>query len=78
MSHCHGSKIFDDSKPKKALKKWICPPSNFIDLIQFHLIWQILAKFSRVESERTVAKFRKRKRQRARLCCVHLLHKASV
>ena len=50
-SHCHGSKIFDDSKPKKALKKWICTASNFIDLIQFHLIWQILAKFCRVESK---------------------------
>ena len=49
---------------------------NFIDLIQFHFIWQILANFSQVESERTVSKFRRGKRQL--LCCVHLLHKVSV
>ena len=36
--------------------------SNFIDLILFHLICHMLAKFSGVESESTVSKFRKRKR----------------
>ena len=39
----------------------------------------MLAKFGEgggVESERTVSKFRKRKRKF--LCCVHLLHKASA
>ena len=49
--------------------------SNFIDLIQFHSIWQMLAKFSRVESERTVSRFRRGKTQL--LCCVYLLHKRS-
>ena len=70
------AKFLDDNKPKTWLKKWIRTASNFIDLIQFHLIWQMLAKFPRVESERTVSKFRRGKRQL--LCCVHLLHKASV
>ena len=70
------AKFLDGNKPKTSLKKWIRTASNFIDLIQFHLIWQMLAKFSRVESERTVSKFRRGKRQL--LCCVHLLHKASV
>ena len=49
--------------------------SSFIDLIQFHLISQMLATFSGVESERTIPKFRKRKKF---LCCVHLLHKAGA
>ena len=57
------SKFLDDNKRKTSLKKWIRTASNFIDLIQFHLIWQILAKFSRLESERTISEFRKRKRQ---------------
>ena len=38
--------------------------SNFIDLILFHLICRMLAKFSGVEPESTVSKFRKRKRKR--------------
>ena len=39
--------------------------SNFNDRIQLHLICQmlILAKFSGVESERTISMFRKRKRK---------------
>ena len=28
-----------------SLKKWICTVSNFIDLLYFHLICQMLAKF---------------------------------
>ena len=68
--------FLDDNKPKKSVKKWIRFASNFIDPIQFHLLWQMLAKFSHIESERTVFKFRKRKRQL--LCWDHLLHKASV
>ena len=36
-------KVLDDNKPIKSFKSTI---SNFTDLIQFHLIWQILAKFS--------------------------------
>ena len=38
--------------------------------------WHMLAKFSRVESERSVSKFRRGKRQLP--CCVHLLHKAGA
>ena len=34
------AKFFDDNKPKTSLKKWIRTASNFIDLIQFHLIWR--------------------------------------
>ena len=50
------AKFLDDNKPKTSHKKWIRTASNFIDLIPFYLIWQMLAKFSRVESERTVSK----------------------
>ena len=34
------SKFLDDNKPKLSLKKWIRTVSNFIGLIQFHLICQ--------------------------------------
>ena len=70
------AKFLDDNKLKTSLKKGIRNASNFIDLIQFHLIWQMFAKSPRVESERTVSKFRRGKRQL--LCCVYLLHRASV
>ena len=40
------AKFLDDNKPKTFLKQWIHTASNFINLIQFHLIWQMLAKFS--------------------------------
>ena len=43
--------------------KCIRSVSNFIDLLQFHLICQMLAKFSRVKSERTVSKFTKKKKE---------------
>ena len=49
--------FLNDSKPKTALKKWIFT----LFLIQFHLICQMLAKFSRFESERTLFTFRKKK-----------------
>ena len=39
------------------------------------LICQMLAKFSRVKSERTVFTLRKRKKK---LCCVHLVYKADA
>ena len=61
---------------RNSLKKWIRTVSNLIDLISFHFICQMLAKFSGVESERTVFKFRKRKSKLLRF--VHLLHKASA
>ena len=53
------SKFLDDNKPKTHLKV----NSHFFKLIQFHLICEILAKFSGVESETSVFKFRKRKRK---------------
>ena len=43
--------FLDDNKAKTSLKKWIRTVLYFIDLIQFHLICQMLAKFSGVESE---------------------------
>ena len=57
------AKFPEDHKPKTSLKKWIRTVSNFNDLIQFHLTFQMLAKFSEVESERTVSKLRQRKRK---------------
>ena len=67
------AKFLNDNKPKTSLMKWILTVSNFIDLIQFHLICQMLARFSGVKSERTVSKFRKRK-----LGCAHLVRKAGA
>ena len=67
------AKFLDDNKLTKPLKSlFALNISNFTDLIQFHLIWQILRKFSS-EPYLLLSKFRKRKRQF--LCCVHLLHK---
>ena len=61
---------------KTSLKKWIHTVSKFIDLIQFLVISQMLAKFSGVESERIVSKFSKRETKG--LICVYLLHKAGA
>ena len=55
------AKFLNDNKLKTSLEKWICTVSNFIDLIQFHLICQMLAKFSGDEYKRTVSRLRKRK-----------------
>ena len=57
------AKFLEDNKPKTSLKKWIRTVSNFNDLIQFHLTCRMLAKFCAVKSERTVSKWRKRKRK---------------
>ena len=62
------AKFLDDNKPKTSLKKRVRTASNFKDFIQFHLIWHMLAKFSRVESERTVSKFRRGKKTTFVLC----------
>ena len=70
------AKFLDDNKPKISFKKWIRTVSNFDDLIQFDLICQMMAKFSGVKSERTVSKFRKRKRNFS--CCARLLRKAGA
>ena len=56
-------KFLDDNKPKTSLEKWIHTLSKFIDLMQFHLICQIMAKFSGVKSVRIVSEFRGRKRK---------------
>ena len=70
------AKFLDDNKPKTSLKKWIRTVLNFIDLTQFQLICQMLATFSRDESERTVSKVRKIKIKF--FCCVHPVHKAGA
>ena len=67
--------FLDDNKPKTLLEKGIRSVANFIDLIQFHLICQMVAKFSWFESERTVSKFRKEKEHFLCSFCVHVLHK---
>ena len=54
------AKFPDDKKSKNSPKKWIRTVPNLVDLVQFHLICQMLAKFSGVESERAVFKLRKR------------------
>ena len=46
------AKFPDVKKPKTSLKKRIRTVSNFIEIIQCHLICQMLAKFSGVESQR--------------------------
>ena len=56
------AKFLNDKKPKTSLEKLICTVSNFINLIHFHLICQMLMKFSGVESERIISKFPKRKK----------------
>ena len=47
------AKFLDDNNQKRSLKI----VSDFIDLVQFQLICQMLAKFTGVKSERTVFKF---------------------
>ena len=48
---------------KTSVKKWTRAFSNFINLISFHLICQMLGNFSGVNSKRTVPEIRKRKRK---------------
>ena len=73
------AKFLNDSKPKTSLKKKIRTVSNFIDCqIQFHLICQMLAKFSGVESESTVPKVRDRQRKYVSVFFFHFLHKAGA
>ena len=69
------AKFLDDNKSKISIKSVEFTVSNYIDL-QFHLICQMLAKFSGVESKRTVSKLRKRKRKV--FCFVYQLHKAGA
>ena len=73
MSCCHGSKIFGWKQTNKVTYQSIRTISNFTVLVQFHLIWQILAKFP-LGPYLLLSKFRKRKWQF--LCCVPLLYKA--
>ena len=51
---------------KMSLKKWIRVVLNFIVLIPTFLICQILAIFSGVEFERSVSKFKKKKKKKNR------------
>ena len=44
--------LLDDNKLKTSLKKWNRTVSNFIDLNYFHLICQMLVKFSGVDPRR--------------------------
>ena len=76
LSRWHGSKISGWQQTESSLKKWIHNVSIFMDLIQFHLICQMLSNFSGVESERPVSKLRKRKITFSR--CVHQLLKAGA
>ena len=55
------AKFLDDNQPKTWIHRCFKPYP--FDLIQFHIICQMLAKFSGVEFETTVSKFWKRKRQ---------------
>ena len=67
------AKFLDDNKPKHHLKSEFAlfqPSAVLFSFIRNPLICKMLAKFSRVESERTVFKFRKRLRNF--LCCVYL------
>ena len=40
------AEFLDDNKPIKSLKNYSHYFKLYTDLFQFHLIWQILAKFS--------------------------------
>ena len=60
-------------QPRQRLRNWSGAASNFITLISYRLIRQMLAIFSRVEFEKTLSKFRKRERKS--LSCVHVLQK---
>jgi len=55
------AQFLNDKKTKTSLKKWIRIVLDVIDLIQFHLICQLLAKSSVVESESTVISTEKEK-----------------
>ena len=59
------AKFLDDNKfqNQKFTKKRICTASNFIDLFQFHLICQKLAKFSWLNSKGPYISFEKGKRK---------------
>ena len=50
--------------------------SEFIDLVLFQLICQLLANLFGVKSERTEFEFRKRKKKT--VCGVHLVYKADT
>ena len=71
MSRCYGSKISGYQQIEnvsKKVKSHCCIYLKHVKaLIQFYSIYQILAKCSAVESERTVSKFRKKK-QSTLLC----------
>ena len=74
-SRCHRSKISRWQQIKTSLKRWIKirDVSNFIDLIQFHSICQMLEKCSGLNPKGPYLSLEK---ERKFLCCAHLLDKA--
>ena len=77
-SLCHiamVAKFLDDNKPKASLKKRIHTVTNLIDLIQFHLICHMLAKFQGLNPK---GQYLSLEKKRQFLCCAHLLHKAGM
>ena len=62
------AEFLDDNKPENIHSERIRTVSNFIDLIQLYIIFLLLAKFSGVESYRTVSVFRKKKTKMFVLC----------
>ena len=74
MSCCHGSKISGWQQNENVAEKWICIISYFIDLIQFHLVCQMLTKLSGVDSERTISVMKKYPMKRA--CEIKKFHVA--
>ena len=55
------AEFLDDNKPKRSLKKGICSVSNFVDLVQFHSICQLLAKFCRLNPKGPYLRLEKEK-----------------
>ena len=54
---------YDGNGAKRSLKEWLCAVSNFIALIPFYSICQLLTNFSGVEFQRTVPNLRERTRK---------------
>ena len=65
-----------DSGEEKSLRHVAMVASNFIDLIQFHLICQMLAKLSWFNPKEPYLSLEKEKE--TFFCCVHLLRNAGA
>ena len=62
-------KFLNNNKPKMSLKKRICTVSNFIDLVQFHTICQMLAKLSGVNPKGPYVSLEKKNKE-----CLYLTY----